>query len=210
MNSRSIVRAWMCVAFLPIFAATYALATESKPSRPPVDKCSWERLADKGVGLSAWVQRCDFGFRQIHFEFVKGALAVIYSDGGDPDPLVEVFDIQPSDTADAALNRIFAERTDKAIAAQCKVAPYTGQQPLPAGVTRYTFIPDAVYQKALDAKADPNEVGEPPCGDWGDAPDGIQYFEAQPASGAHKVLFVRVGQDEPLFDEKTLRLLLPR
>jgi len=30
--------------------------------------------------------------------------------------------------------------------------------------------------------------------DWGDAPDGIQYFEAQPASAAHKVLFVRVAR----------------
>ena len=65
-------------------------------------------------------------------------------------------------------------------------------------------MPNAAYQKELDAKADPNEVGDPPCGDWGDTPDGIQYFEAQPA--ARKVLFVRVGQDEPLFDERTLRL----
>ncbi len=48
---------------------------------------------------------------------------------------------------------------------------------------------------------------DPPCGDWGDSPDGIQYFEAQPSSGARKVLFVRVGQDQPLFDERTLRLL---
>ena len=38
-------------------------------------------------------------------------------------------------------------------------------------------------------------------------PDGIQYFETQPASGSGKVLFVRVGQDVPLFDDFTLRLL---
>ena len=50
--------------------------------------------------------------------------------------------------------------------------------------------------------------GDPPCGDWGDAPDGIQYFEVHP--GARSVLFVRVGQDEPLFDEKTLRLIVPK
>ncbi|WP_245264954.1 hypothetical protein [Mesorhizobium opportunistum] len=33
----------------------------------PIDKCVWERLADKTIGLAAWAQRCDFGFRQIHF-----------------------------------------------------------------------------------------------------------------------------------------------
>jgi hypothetical protein len=198
----------ICGALLPALAASYVLADEGKPSRPPVDKCAWERLADKGVGLSAWVQRCDFGFRQIHFEFVNGALAVIYSDGGDPEPLVEVFDIQPGEAADTALNRIFAERTDKTIAAQCKLAPYAGQQTLPTGVARYTFVPDAAYQKTLDAKADPNEVGEPPCGDWGDAPDGVQYFEVAP-NDARKLLFVRIGQDEPLFDEQTLEILPP-
>lgn len=41
----------------------------------------------------------------------------------------------------------------------------------------------------------------------GEAPDGIQYWEAQPASGARKILFVRVGQDQPLYDEQTLKLL---
>ena len=59
-------------------------------------------------------------------------------------------------------------------------------------------------RRSSTRKADPNEVGDPPCGEWGDAPDGIQYFEVQP--GERRVLFVRVGQDEPLFDEKTLRL----
>ena len=88
------------------------------------------------------------------------------------------------------------------------LAPYTAEKP-PAGVKRYTFVPNAALKKQLDAKSSPDEVPDPPCGDWGDAPDGIQYFEAQPASGARKVLFVRVGQDEPLFDEKTLRLMAP-
>ena len=32
-------------------------------------------------------------------------------------------------------------------------------------------------------------------------------FETQPASGSGKVLFVRAGQDIPLFDDYTLKLL---
>ncbi|WP_457154567.1 hypothetical protein [Mesorhizobium sp. P5_C1] len=162
-------------------------------------------MTDKTVGLAAWVQRCDFGFRQIHFEFTGNALAIKYSDGGAADPLVELYDIKPGETAEASLQRLFREKTDKAVSARCVLAPYT-EGTVPAGIKRYTFSPDAAYAKELEAKTDPNEVPDPPCGDWGEMPDGIQYFEV-PAGAARKLLFVRIGQDEPLFDEQTLQVL---
>ncbi|MER9140963.1 hypothetical protein NKI20_32910 [Mesorhizobium sp. M0830] len=121
-------------------ATISAAAAEPAPSRPPIDKCVWEKLADKTVGLAAWAQRCDFGFRQIHFEFAGNALAIKYSDGGAAEPLVEVFDIQPDETADAALLRLFLEKTDKVVSARCVLAPYT-EGIVPAGVKRYTFSP---------------------------------------------------------------------
>ncbi|MER8462550.1 hypothetical protein [Mesorhizobium sp. M1396] len=181
-----------------------AVAGEPAPSRPPIDKCVWERLSDRSVGLAAWVQRCDFGFRQIHFEFAGNALAIKYSDGGAADPLIEVFDIISGETAEAALQRLFLQKTDKTVSARCVLAPYT-EGTVPAGIKRYTFSPDAAYAKELKAVADPNEVPEPPCGDWGEMPDGIQYFEVP--GEARKLLFVRIGQDEPLFDEQTLYVL---
>ncbi|MGH9443476.1 MAG: hypothetical protein ACRD16_14510 [Thermoanaerobaculia bacterium] len=181
-------------------------AVPSRPSRAPVKGCAWRRLSDGALGLEAWVQRCDFGFRKIDFLVVGNSLALRYSDGGAPDRLVDVLDLLPGESAETGIRRIFAARTDKALAGRCVLAP-SRETKSRVGVERFTFVPDAAYRKALDAKADPNEVPEPPCGDWGDAPDGIQYFEAQPASSSRKVLFVRVGQDEPLFDEKTLRLL---
>jgi hypothetical protein len=119
--------------------------------------------------------------------------------------VVEVLDLLKGETPEAGIRRIFALHTDKKVAARCVLRPYT-EGTAPAGAQRFTFVPDAAYRKELDAKAE-DGVPDPPCGDWGVAPDGIQYFEAQPASGARKVLFVRVGQDEPLFDEATLRLL---
>ncbi|WP_258051873.1 hypothetical protein [Mesorhizobium sp. INR15] len=160
---------------------------------------------DQKVRLAAWAQRCDFGFRKIHFEFAGNALAIKYSDGGDAEPLVELFDIHPGETAEAALQRLFLEKTDKAISARCVLTPYT-EGTKPAGIKRYTFSPDAAYTKELKALANPDEIPEPPCGEWGVAPDGIQYFEV-PAGEGRKLLFVRVGQDEPLFDEQTLRVL---
>ncbi|WP_292657830.1 hypothetical protein [Mesorhizobium sp.] len=103
------------------------------------------------------------------------------------------------------MRRLFLEKTDKTVSARCVLTPYT-ESTVPAGVKRYTFSPDAAYAKELKALADPNEIPEPPCGVWGEMPDGVQYFEV-PADEGHSLLFVRIGQDEPLFDEQTLRVL---
>lgn len=205
MNSAMGSIAWTGALLASVTISVVARADEPAPSRPPIDKCIWERLTDKNVGLAAWAQRCDFGFRQIHFEFAGNALAIKYSDGGAADPLVEVFDVQSGEAAEASLLRLFLEKTDKAVSARCVPTPYT-EGSVPAGVKRYTFSPDAAYAKELKALANPDEVPEPPCGGWGEMPDGIQYFEV-PAGGARKLLFVRIGQDEPLFDEQTLRVL---
>jgi hypothetical protein len=191
-----------------------AVAQKGGPSRKAERGCAWEKLSDARLGLAAWVQRCDFGVRKIDFLVIQRSLAVRFSDGGTPDPLVDVLDLQPGETPEAGIRRLFSARTDPKTAARCVLTPYRGtgtgtRAAAPAGVKRFTFVPNAAYDKELSAKADPNQVPDPPCGDWGDAPDGIQYFEAQPASGARKVLFVRVGQDQPLFDEQTLRLLPP-
>jgi hypothetical protein len=198
------------LAAILLLVAHPALAKKDAPSRPAVKGCAWGKLSDATLALDAWVQRCDFGFRKIDLFVKQNAIMIRYSDGGDPEPVVEVIDLKDDETPEAGIKRIFAERTlDKTLIARCVLAPYRGDT-APKGVKRFSFVPNAALQKELDAKASPDEVPDPACGDWGDAPDGIQYFEAQAASRAHKVLFVRVGQDEPLFDEKTLRLLPPR
>ena len=179
----------------------------SKPSRAAEKGCKWEMFSDAKLGLDAWVQRCDFGNRKIDFLAVGPSLAQRYSDGdGKPDPLIDVFGLLPAETPENGIKRVFAAHTDKKLAAQCVLAPYKGEDKVPVGVKRYTFLPNAALAIELKKKADPNDISDPPCGDWGDAPDGIQYFEAQPAGGVQKVMFVRVGQDTPLFDEATLKL----
>jgi len=186
-----------------------AFAEPDAPSRPPVKGCIWVKLADASVGLAAWVQQCDFGFRKIDFVFQGNVLAVRYSDSGKPDPVIDIIDLLPDEAVEAGLKRFFAAHTETNIAKRCALSAYRGTKP-PSGAKHYTFLPDTAYRKELKAKANPNEIGKPPCGDWGDAPDGVQYFEAWPQSKVRKVLFVREGQDEPLFDEKTLQLIAPR
>jgi hypothetical protein len=195
----------------PLPAAGTRSSKKEGPSRAAEKGCAWEKLSDAGVGLAAWVQRCDFGFRKIDLKFSKNSLAIHYSDGGELDPLVDVYDLKTGETPEAGIERLFRERTEKAVAGRCVLAPYRDQfLKTPPGARRFTFVPDKAYDRELEAAGPPDGVPDPPCGDWGDAPDGIQYWEVQPAAGARRILFVRVGQDRPLFDEQTLRILPPR
>lgn len=193
-----------------LLAAMNPVSAKDAPSRAPEKGCAWEKLSDASLGLSLWVQRCDFGFRKINLYAKQNALMIHWSDGGEDAPLIETFDMHADEKPESAIKRIFAEHTsDKSLVSRCLLKPYKDEDPHaaapPAGVKRYTFQPNAALRKELDAKQDPDDVPDPPCGDWGYAPDGIQYFEAH--SDARRVLFVRVGQDEPLFDEKTLQVL---
>jgi hypothetical protein len=192
----------------PLRAGSPKAPGKAGPSRAAEKGCAWEKLSDPAVGLEAWVQRCDFGFRKIDFRFSKNSLAIHYSDGGEPDPLVDVYDLKAAESVEAGIERLFRERTEKALAARCVLAPYRSEyQKVPAGVERFTFVPDKTYDREIEARGPPEGVPDPPCGDWGDAPDGIQYWEAQPGGGVRRILFVRVGQDTPLYDEQTLRIL---
>ena len=198
---------------LPIACALLGAApapAKDAPSRAADKGCAWEKIDDKALGLAAWVERCDYGFRKINLYVKQNALMQHYSDGGEDEALIEVFDLKDGETPEAGVKRIFAEHTpDKDLVARCLLKAYS-DEPVPAGRKRYTFKPTAALQKELDKKTDPGDIPEPPCGDWGYAPDGIQYFETQPAGGARRIMFVRAGQDEPLFDENTLRLLPPQ
>ena len=176
-----------------------------QPSRAAEKGCVWEKLSNPTLGLEAWVQRCDFGSRKIDFLVKGSSVDQRWSDGGAPEPVIDVIDLQQGETVEAGLRRIFDARTDKKIAKRCVLVPYKEDTKPPTGVKRFTFVPDAAYAKELKKKQTPDDVPDLSCGDFGDSADGIQYFETQ--SGARRVLFVRVGQDVPLFDEQSLRLL---
>lgn len=200
------------LAVLPLLAAlvsspAFAAGAKGGPSRRAEKGCAWEKLSDARLGLEAWVSRCDFGFRKIDFVVKGDSLAQKWSDGGEPEPVVDVYALEKGEAPAAGIRRVFAARTEKGLAARCVLAPYRRVKAR-AGVKLYSFVPDAKYAKEVAAKAKPDEIGDPPCGELGDGPEGVQYFEVH--EGAPRFLFVRVGQEEPLFDEKTLRLLPAR
>jgi len=176
------------------------------PSRKAEKGCAWEKINDATLGLDVWVQHCDFGDRKVNLYAKGNALLLHYSDGGEDEKLIETFALQTDEKPEAAIQRVFAEHTpDKDLVARCLVKPYKGYAATPKGAKRYTVLPNAALKKEWDAKTEPGDIPEPPCGEWGDMPDSVQYYEVQ--EGAGRVMIVRAGQDEPLFDEKTLRLL---
>jgi hypothetical protein len=175
---------------LSLFAAVAA----DGPSRPADKGCVWEKFANAAVGLEAWVERCDYGFRKIDFVARGRSLAIRYSDGGAPENVVDVIDRLPGESGEAAVKRIFAAHTEKTLVSRCVARPFRGMKAR-KDVQRFTFV----LKKPVPTPE--GDVPEPPCGEWGASADGIQYFEVHPK----KILFVRVGQDIPLFDEQTLR-----
>ncbi len=191
------------VCFL-LVASPLLAATKGGPSRASEKGCKWEMLADANVGLEVWVERCG-GSPKTELFFKGKSLYMRYGDG-KPEPLIDVIDLLPGETPQAGLERFFAGHTKKDLARRCVLAPYTNSTPR-TGAKRYTFVPNAAYQKELDKTAVAGDIPDPPCGTWGINFESVEYFEVQPASGVQKVLFVRTGQDTPPFDEQTLRLV---
>src|SRR5262245_58113398 len=75
-------------ALLLALAAPALGQVSDKPSRPASKGCRWEKASNASVGLEAWVERCDYGYRKIDFLFTQRSLAMRFSDGGgQPDPV---------------------------------------------------------------------------------------------------------------------------
>lgn len=195
-------RTWYAVIALGVVVPLIA-ATADRPSRAAFEHCRWEKLADANAGLQAWVMRCSDERTKTDF-VMDGQKLMMRVSGQPPHMVVEVIDLESGESAKQGLRRFFDAHTDKALASRCVIAPYDAGKP-PAGVKRYTFVPDAAYGKELHAQNDPDLIPDPPCGEWGVQPDAVEYFEVH--EGARRVLFVDAGQDDPLYDEKTLRIL---
>jgi hypothetical protein len=195
------------LALAVLLAAPPAKAPAKKsggPSRPAYKDCKWEKLSDASLGLEAWVSRCDYGFRKLDFQVKGRSLVLRLSDVAEPEPAVDVYDLTPGETPEAGMKRVFSEKTDKAVASRCVLAGYReGGKPRP-GVKRWEFVPNKAYATELK-KTQEDGVPDPPCGDLGTMPDSVQYLETQ--EGASRFLLVHAGQDTPLFDEKTLKIL---
>ena len=125
-------------------------------------------------------------------------------DGEDPQVVLQVFKKPADQPIDAILPELV--KRGYVLATECVFAPAdTSYIPAaPAGQTFCEVVPTGARQATFDAAPD-DEVPDPPCGDYGMAPDGVQYFMTE-AAHPDRVVFVSLGQDGTLFDPATLTL----
>ena len=101
-----------------LLAATNAIAKDA-PSRAAPEGCAWEKLDDAKLGLSGWIQHCDYHGRKINLYAKGNALLQHYSDGGEDEKLIETFELRPGEKPEAAIKRVFDEHTaDKDLVAR--------------------------------------------------------------------------------------------
>jgi hypothetical protein len=84
-------------------SAPAAAAQHPAASRPAQKGCVWKTLEAPEVHFSILAQECDFGFRKITHDFRDGAVMEKYSDGGQPEKIIELFDRKDAETPEAAL-----------------------------------------------------------------------------------------------------------
>jgi hypothetical protein len=191
-------------------ALTFVAVSAVAASRAPEKGCAWKTLSSPELGLEVSVQRCDFGYRVIEFLTLprKRVLYQSMQDTGKKAslyPVVTVFTMKARETPDAAIKRVALGRLSWYKRKHCLVVPRRLDHLAP-GKAAFTLSPDKKYAAAA-LEAAGGDIPEPPCGEFGELADGLTYFEFHPAENPARFLFVDAGQDTPLFDETSLKLL---
>ena len=107
----------------------------------------------------------------------------------------------------AAIQEQFvATLTDKEAKASCKVRPFKNVEVKGKSKQLFTIMPTGAYAKKIDKELqqEPRDFG---CGEFG-AGQATTYFEYHPAESKTKFLYVNTGQDEPLFDQASIEIIV--
>jgi hypothetical protein len=185
-----------------LLASTPALAEPPKPthSTDPA-RCQWRW--QEGAGLGVWTERCAFdtGVWEPKFDASLPGF-VITVEGETVDTILHVF----SKPADAPVAAILPELKTRRLIPDdddCVFEP-AAIRPAPRTLAFFHIVPRGKRKQAFDATPK-DEVPEPPCGDYGWSTHGTRYFLTDIAHPG-RVLYVNIGQDGMMFDEKTVTL----
>ena len=184
--------------FLFITACALLAACTSgtyQPVRKPYDGFRWEHIS--GAGLDFWAQASDH-LRIVTDSSLPGAvlvngaglrldtlLRVFQSNGASSDSLIALLRRQPGwdESQTAGLKEI--------------TSPWKGRR-------RYVIVPAGAYGDSIDAQMMMTPVPST-CSGWGIGNSGMRYFETF-AKSPGRILFVNIGQEQPLFDEASIKL----
>ena len=178
-----------------------------KPSRPPSAGCAWKPWRDEQLGILMLVQECPGGNAP---KFVSANSTVrIVVPGKNPaqSPIaLEVYEKPERQKVRETIDGRFKAKLSSRQKAGCEVADITEKLSLAPGAEAWQIVPYGPY-KAEAARQREAEPSAEVCGAYGEI-DTLQYFEYHPSESKSRYLYVRLGPDARLFDERSIRILI--
>lgn len=167
--------------------------SSNQPSRAPYPGFHWEHV--KGAGLDFWAQHSD-DLKVVADNGLPGAI-LVDSAGTRMEVVMQLFTLENRDIADVL--RLIGKQSGSDECMKCKFEEIeSGRE----GVGRYILKSDGAYAQAMDSIMR-NEPVTSTCSGFGTGNSGMRYFEIHD-SHPDKALFVEIGQEQPLFDEKSI------
>lgn len=174
-----------------------------RPERAPYDGFVWERLS--GAGLVMWAQRSPQTFLQTDAS-VHGVRLCTLTDNGvsRSEPLVQVFDLKAGQLDSLLPYLLEHPRVESLSENDTVTCAFQQVESGRMGVRRYVLVPTGEGADALKKRME-NKPVPTTCGGWGMGNSGMRYFEIF-SDKPNKAVFVEIGQEAPLFDEKSIQL----
>lgn len=169
------------------------VAVNYVPSRKAYDGFEWKKLS--GAGLELWYQAND-NIRLIADSSLPGIVMIRKGDVS-PHKVIQVFDLQNNTINDVIDILKKSEGWDDNQKCRFKDIE-SGREK----IRRYVMVPDGDYATKIEAEMKTSPVPVT-CNGWGVGNSGMRYFEIH-ESNPGRAIFVKVGQDAPLFDENSI------
>jgi hypothetical protein len=187
---------------LPILALA-ALAQPPQPTESLVDpaKCQWEWKEGGGIGV--WAERCalDTGVWALEFQDDLPGF-VLTVDGKAGETVLQLFR-KPADADVSAILPALRESGAIPDDELCVFQP-AAIRAAPRTIAFSDIQPTGDRKAAFDATS-PDEVPEPPCGDYGWSTHGVRYFMTD-IRHPDSVVYLNEGQDGMMFDPTTVTI----
>jgi len=202
----------MLVAASLIAAAAFCIAKFSvlhmppAPSRAADDGYKWGLMT--GAGLRIWAESSYVGSRHVRMAAMPDGFGVQLRDDGEawtaPEQVIRVFKLKPGEPIGAIAPLL---KLHYRTGADCRFQ--ASPENAVSGEKHYQFVPFGKtldeYNRSVNPDEPPSQEDDP-CGDYGSMREGINYFAVQDAH-PDTVIYMDLGEDEPLFDERTMEVL---
>ena len=172
-------------------------------SRPAEKGCRWQPFRSESLGISLLVQNCAGPISHYVYSVVGNRIEQ-HRPADDRiygwSLLLEVHTKPAAQSIEDAIAEQYVAKLPQEARRSCRVVPYPERRDTKP---RYTIEPTGAYAKKIYAELAryPRDFG---CGAYGRGQSDV-YFEYHPAESLERYVLVNAGQDEPLFDQESIR-----